>query len=161
MAPLMTHRQPGKGSLQRDDLLGLIISSAAEGCILASWCDFKLSTLCIQLTHLATIIANATSLRTRKPTKRAKAQAETGELVNEICDLKVARKRKRDALQPIALEPLAACQLCNEDLSDHHPPLRLRKFHPKPLLHPQIELEAFRVFITHDIIGTIVSSKRT
>src|SRR5271163_2349040 len=72
---------------------GLSISSAPECCILASWHDFKLLTLCIQLTYLATIIANATPTKGQKAYKRHEAQAETEELVNQISDPKVARKR--------------------------------------------------------------------
>jgi hypothetical protein len=96
--------------------------------------------------------------RTRKPTKRAKAVAETEQLINEICDPKVAKKRKRNAVQLIALEPKAARQLRKEDLSDYEPPLYLRKFPSRPLLHPQTELEAFRLFITHEIVEILVQN---
>jgi hypothetical protein len=74
--------------------------------------------------------------RVRKPTKKAEAVPETEELISEICDPKVAKQRKRNAVQPIALEAKAARQLRKEDLPDYHPPLHLRKFSSKPLLHP-------------------------
>jgi hypothetical protein len=74
--------------------------------------------------------------RIRKPTKKAEAVPETEELIGEICDPKVAKQRKRNAVQPIALEAKAARQLRKEDPPDYHPPLHLRKFSSKPLLHP-------------------------
>ena len=48
---------------------------------------------CIKVTYLATIIANATPTKGQKAYKRHEAQAETEELVNQISDPKVARKR--------------------------------------------------------------------
>ena len=80
---------------------------------------------------------------------------ETEQLLNKICDPKVAKKRKRNAVQPIALEQEAARQL-REDLPNYYPPLYLRKFSFKSLLHPQTELEAFHLYIIHDIIEILV-----
>jgi hypothetical protein len=42
--------------------------------------------------------------RARKPTKIKKAADDTEELARQICDLKVAKKRRKTALQPIALK---------------------------------------------------------
>jgi hypothetical protein len=97
------------------------------------------------------------SQRVRKPTKKAEAVLETKKLVSEICDSKVAKKRKKTALQPIPLEPRAARQL-REDLPNYHPPLHLRKFEPRPLLRPQNELEAFRLFISHEIVQILAQN---
>ena len=96
--------------------------------------------------------------RVRKLAKKAEAVADTDELINQICDAKVAKKRKRTTLQPIPLEPQAARQLRKEDLPDYHPPLHLRKFASKPRIYPQTELEAFRLFITHEIIDILVQN---
>ena len=74
--------------------------------------------------------------RARKPIKRAEAAAETSELINQICDPKVTKKWKNDALQPIAVKPEAARQLRKKDLLNYHPPLYLRKFPSKPLIYP-------------------------
>jgi Transposase IS4 len=94
--------------------------------------------------------------RIRKPTKKAEAVAETEELLNQICDPKVAKKRKRNALEPIPVEQQAARQLRREDLPDYNPPLRLHKYTSRPLLHPQTELEAFRLYITFEIVKILV-----
>jgi hypothetical protein len=74
--------------------------------------------------------------RTRKPTKRAEAGAEAEKLVSQICDPNVAKKRKRNALEPIPLEQQAARQLRREDLPDYQPPLQLQKFASRPVQHP-------------------------
>ena len=96
--------------------------------------------------------------RVRKPTKRAEARNDTEELVNQICDPKVAKKRKRNALQPIPVEQQAARQLRKEDLPDYNPPLHLRKFQSKPLVNPQNELEAFRIFISPEIVDILIQN---
>jgi hypothetical protein len=96
--------------------------------------------------------------RIRKATEKAEAIPETEQLVSQICDPKAAKKRKKIAVQPMAAEPEAACQLHKENLPDYHPPLHLRKFSSRPALHPQSELEAFRLYITHDIIEILVQN---
>jgi hypothetical protein len=94
--------------------------------------------------------------RTRKPTKRAEAVAETEELISQSCDPKVAKKRKKHTVQLIALKPKAARQLCKNDLPDYHPSLYLRKFPSRPLIHLKTELKAFRLFITHEIVEILI-----
>jgi hypothetical protein len=94
--------------------------------------------------------------RIRKATKKAEAIPETEQLVSQICDPKIAKKRKKNAVQPIAVKPEAARQLRKENLPDYHPPLHLRKFSSRPTLHPQSELEAFRLYITHDIVEILI-----
>jgi hypothetical protein len=96
--------------------------------------------------------------RIRKPTKKREAAEDTEELASQICDPKVAKKREKIALQPIALKPKAARQLRNENLPDYHPPLRLRKFDSRPRIHPKSELEAFHLFITEEIVQILVQN---
>jgi hypothetical protein len=52
----------------------------------------------------------------------------------------------------------AARQLRKEDLPDYHPPLYLRKFSSICSTHPKTELEAFRLFITHEIVEILVQN---
>lgn len=98
------------------------------------------------------------STRLRKPTHRAKERASNALLVSQIVDPKVRKQRELHVLQPVPAEPLAEPAVLEQPLPTYQPPLQLYYFNSYPRVHPQSPLEAFQLFVTHEIINIIVAN---
>jgi hypothetical protein len=96
--------------------------------------------------------------RSIKLTRKATERASNALLVSQIVDSNVQKKRKLHVLQPVPAEQLAEPAVLEQPFPTYLPPLRLHYFNSRPRAHPQSLLEAFRLFITHEIINIIVAN---
>ena len=56
------------------------------------------------------------------------------------------------------VEQVAAPEILKDPLPYYQPPLQLRSFAPRPRIRPQSSIEAFQLFLTHEIIDIIVAN---
>ena len=96
--------------------------------------------------------------RLNKPTLKATERASNTLLVSQIVDSKVQKQRELHVLQPVPAEQLAEPAILDQPLPTYQPPLQLHYFNSRPRVHPQSPLEAFQLFITHEIVDIIVAN---
>jgi hypothetical protein len=96
--------------------------------------------------------------RLTRPTRKVTERASKALLVSQIVDSKVQKKRKLHVLEPVPAEQVAEPAILDQPLPIYQPPLRLYLFYSRPRAHPRSPLEAFRLYITHEIIDIIVAN---
>jgi hypothetical protein len=96
--------------------------------------------------------------RLNKPTLKASERASNALLVSQIVDSKVQKKRKLHVLQPVLAEQVAEPAILDRPFPTYQPPLQLHLFSSRPRIHPQSPLEAFRLYITHEVVDIIVAN---
>jgi Transposase IS4 len=96
--------------------------------------------------------------RVRRQTFKALDSQSNALSVDAIADTRVAKKRKLHALQPVPVEPIAAPEILEDPLPNYQPPLRLQPFASRLRIRPQSPIEAFQLFLTHEIINIIVAN---
>ena len=96
--------------------------------------------------------------RERKQTFKALQSASNARSISQIVD---SKKRKLHTFQPVPAEQVAEPRILNHPLPHYQPPINLHLFHSRPRLRPQSPIEAFRLFITHDIVDIIVANTNT
>jgi hypothetical protein len=108
--------------------------------------------------HLSYIHSNAATKASNKPTLKATERASNALLVSQIVDSKVQKQRKLHVLQPVPAEQLAEPAILDQPLPIYQPPLQLHYFNSRPRVHPHSPLEAFQLFIIHEIVDIIVTN---
>jgi hypothetical protein len=96
--------------------------------------------------------------RDRKKTFKAATSVLNARAVSQIVDSKVAKKRKFHALQPVPAEQVAEPQVLVQPLPHYQPPIKLHFFESRRRARPKSPIEAFRLFITHEIVDIIVAN---
>ena len=61
-------------------------------------------------------------------------------------------------LQPVPAEQVAEPATLEQPLPTYQPPLQLYLFNSRPRVRPQSALEAFQLFISHEIVDIIVTN---
>jgi hypothetical protein len=89
---------------------------------------------------------------------KATERASNALLVSQIVDSKVQKQRKLHVLQPVPTEQLTEPVILDQPLSTYQPPLQLHYFNSRPRVYPHSPLEAFQLFITHEIVDIIVTN---
>jgi hypothetical protein len=96
--------------------------------------------------------------RLNKAISKASERASNALLVSQIVDSKVQKKRKLHVLEPMPAEQLTEPAILDWPLPIYRPPLQLHSFNSHPRARPQSPLEAFQLFITHEIVDIIVTN---
>jgi hypothetical protein len=61
-------------------------------------------------------------------------------------------------LQPVPTEQVAEPAILEQPLPTYQPPLQLHLFNSRPRVRPQSTLEAFQLFISHEIVDIIITN---
>ena len=96
--------------------------------------------------------------RVRKKTFKASDSQSNAASISAIADSRVAKKRKLHALQPVPAEQVAAPEILIDPLPSYQPPLQLHFFSSRPRIRPQSPVEAFQVFLAHEIVDIIIAN---
>jgi hypothetical protein len=96
--------------------------------------------------------------RIRMKTFKASVCIQNAQSISQIVGPRAAEKRKLHALQPVPVEQVAAPEILVHPLPSYQPLLQLHTFNARPRLRPQTSVEAFRLFITHEIVEIIIAN---